>query len=72
MTNLYRPSTEFIYVDVGLNCFIQFTLDEAVKFIEKKIVQLSKQVEELTKRAAAIRSNIKLVYESMNALINQK
>lgn len=39
------PDTQYIYVNVGFGFHAQLTLDEALTFISKKEVQLSKYVE---------------------------
>jgi prefoldin subunit 5 len=36
-----RPDSSKIFVDVGLNCHVEFTLDEALAFIDKKEDHLS-------------------------------
>ena len=37
-----RPDTKYIYVNVGFGFHVQFTLDEAKNFIDKKEQQLQR------------------------------
>uniref|UniRef100_A0A3B1ILU2 Protein UXT n=1 Tax=Astyanax mexicanus TaxID=7994 RepID=A0A3B1ILU2_ASTMX len=57
------PDTSKIFVAVGYGFFVEFTLSEALKFIEKKTKQLTEYTEVLTKDAAKIKANIRLVLE---------
>jgi prefoldin subunit 5 len=42
LTLIYRPDTQYIYVNVGFGFHVQFTLEEALGFIEKKEKHLQK------------------------------
>lgn len=57
-----------ICVAVGYGFFVEFTLDEAKAFIEKKCDQLSKYVEKLGRDSAKIKAHIKLVLEGLREL----
>lgn len=52
-----------IFVKVGFGFFVEFTLEEALKFINKKTACLMDQADEMTKSAAKIKAHIKLVLE---------
>uniref|UniRef100_A0A9J8DGA5 Ubiquitously-expressed, prefoldin-like chaperone n=1 Tax=Cyprinus carpio carpio TaxID=630221 RepID=A0A9J8DGA5_CYPCA len=60
---LFRPDASKIYVAVGYGFFVEFTHTEALKFIEKKTNQLTEYTEVLTKDAAKIKANIRMVLE---------
>ncbi|XP_033110967.1 protein UXT-like [Anneissia japonica] len=62
------PDTSKIFVQVGFGFFVEFTLTEALIFIDEKIKQLNKKCEKLTKDSATIKANIKLVYEALKEL----
>ena len=55
--------SSMIYVAVGYGFYVQFTLDEALKFIEKKSASLTQQSDKLTKDGAKVKAQIKLVIE---------
>ena len=65
MTLLYscRPDPSMICVSVGYGFFVEFTLAEALKFIEKKMAYLTERSDALTKDAVKIKTHIKLVLE---------
>ena len=52
-----------IFVSVGFGFFVEFTLDEALGFIDKKATLLTDQADSLTKSASEIKAHIKLVLE---------
>ncbi|XP_071810504.1 protein UXT-like [Asterias amurensis] len=64
------PDASRIYILVGFGFFVEFTLPEALKFIDKKVQQLTSQSEKLSKDSAQIKANIKLVYEGLRELQN--
>ncbi|KAI9280688.1 Prefoldin subunit-domain-containing protein [Sporodiniella umbellata] len=55
------PDTTHIYVNVGFGFHVQFTLNEAKTFIEKKEKQLQKQADKHSSEADKIRAHIKMV-----------
>lgn len=57
-----------ILVSVGYGFYIEFTLDEALGFIEKKCNQLSTYSSKLGQDSARIKANIKLVMEGLREL----
>ena len=48
---------------VGYGFFVEFTLDEALKFIDKRNKFLTEHTDRLTKDAVKVKANIKLVIE---------
>ncbi|TRY72825.1 hypothetical protein DNTS_009523 [Danionella cerebrum] len=62
------PDASKIYVAVGYGFFVEFTHTEALKFIEKKTNQLTEHTESLTKDAAKIKANIRIVLEGLREL----
>nr|AFK11534.1 protein UXT [Callorhinchus milii] len=62
------PDASKISVAVGYGFFVELTLPEALRFIEKKSKQLTEQTEKLTKDAAKIKANIRLVLEALGEL----
>ncbi|KAG1469374.1 hypothetical protein G6F56_003294 [Rhizopus delemar] len=63
------PDTTYIYVNVGFGFHIQFTLDEAKKFIKKKEEQLQKQAEKHSNEADKIRAHIKMTLEAISEIL---
>lgn len=64
------PDTKFIYVEVGFGFFVQFTLAEAIEFIDKKVKFLENILHTNTEKSAEIKANIKLVLEGLRELQN--
>ena len=64
------PDTSHIFVEVGLGFHAQFTLDEALEFIEEKMKHLNGLAEQETEKSITIKTHIKLVYEGINELMN--
>ncbi|XP_063706389.1 protein UXT homolog [Culicoides brevitarsis] len=59
------PSKETILVNIGLNVFVEFTLDEALKFAQMKINILDKQAEIVRDEVCRIKAHIKLCLLAM-------
>jgi prefoldin alpha subunit len=57
-----------IFVAVGYGFFVEFTLDEAMGFIDKKVALLSDKVEKLTRKISEISARIKIVVEGLREL----
>ena len=57
-----------ILVSVGYGFYVEFTLDEALKFVEKKCNQLTNCSSKLGQDSARIKANIKLVMEGLREL----
>ena len=62
------PDSSRIFVCVGYGFFVEFTLDEALKFIEKKCEQLTRKSEQLGRDSAKIKAHIKLLLEGLREL----
>ncbi|XP_025106705.1 protein UXT homolog [Pomacea canaliculata] len=62
------PDPSVIFVKVGFGFFVEFTLEEALKFIDKKTACLMDQADEMTKSAAKIKAHIKLVLEGLREI----
>ncbi|OAD68365.1 hypothetical protein PHYBLDRAFT_173362 [Phycomyces blakesleeanus NRRL 1555(-)] len=61
--------TKYIYVNVGFEFHVQFTLEEALVFIEKKEEQLSRIIEKFSREADSIRAHMKMAYEAMSEVL---
>ena len=57
-----------ILVLVGYGFYVEFTLEEALRFIEKKCNQLTMHSQKLGQDSARIKANIKLVLEGLREL----
>ncbi|XP_065845148.1 protein UXT-like [Oscarella lobularis] len=57
-----------IFVSVGLGLYVQMTRDEALRFINKKEIQLKKECSTLMQQSASIQAKIKLVFEGLHEL----
>lgn len=53
------PNVDTILVDVGLKHFVEFTLDEAIKFCEFKTKVLAKQADVVRDESIKARAHIK-------------
>ena len=60
---LCSPDCSRICVSAGLGFYIEMTLEEALKFIQKKTKLLNSVAENLTKDTSRIKAHIKLVLE---------
>jgi prefoldin alpha subunit len=59
-----------IFIAIGYGFFLEMTLQEAVKFIDKKIKILTATTEELSNQAAIIKANIRLVLQGLKEIQN--
>ena len=66
--NVDDPSK--IFVEIGLGFYLEFSLDEAEKFVDKKISALESKSKELTDQSSKIKANIRLVLEGLRELQN--
>jgi len=57
-----------IYVSVGLGFFVELTLEEALKFIDKKDKELESEASKLTTDSCKLKANIKLVLGGLQEL----
>ncbi|XP_070191518.1 protein UXT-like [Littorina saxatilis] len=62
------PNTSRICVSVGFGFFVEFTFEEAVRFIDKKTAFLTEKTEDLTKTASEIKAHIKIVLEGLREI----
>ncbi|XP_020913724.1 protein UXT homolog [Exaiptasia diaphana] len=62
------PDTSMIFVAVGYGFYVQFSLDEALAFIEKKCILLNNSADKLNKEAAKIKAHIKTVLGGLQEL----
>ncbi|KAG8447350.1 hypothetical protein GDO86_014711 [Hymenochirus boettgeri] len=62
------PDSSKIFLALGFGFFAELTLEEAVKFIDKKSKMLSQIVENLSRDAANIKAHIRLVLEGLREL----
>ena len=62
------PDPGFVFVEVGLGFFVEFTLGEAIAHIEKRTKGLEKKAEKLTDDSCKIKANIKLTLEGLKEL----
>ncbi|XP_055903815.1 protein UXT homolog [Eupeodes corollae] len=53
-------STDKIIIDVGKSCFVEFTIEEAIKFLNFKITVLTKECQVVRDESIKQRSNVKL------------
>lgn len=53
---------------LALDFFLEMTLDEALKYIEKRIKFLTEHTDRLTNDAVKVKSNIRLVLEGLREL----
>ncbi|CAH1783149.1 unnamed protein product [Owenia fusiformis] len=62
------PDASMITVCIGHGFYVEFTLDEAIKFIDKKTNQLTEKSDVLTKDAAKVKAHIKLVLQALKEI----
>lgn len=62
------PDTNKIYFNVGLNCIVELTLDEALKFIEKRIKMYNCLLEEHVETSSKIKAHIKIILNLIDQL----
>ncbi|XP_055848834.1 protein UXT homolog [Episyrphus balteatus] len=53
-------NTDKIIIDVGKSCFVEFTMVEAIKFLNFKITVLTKECQVIRDESIKQRSNVKL------------
>ena len=66
--NAVIEDTSMIYVAIGYGFFLQMKLDEALRFIEKKVKSLNESALELNKLASEIKAKIRFVLEGLREL----
>lgn len=68
---LFSPDARKIFVFVSYGFFVEFTLDEALKFIDKRNAFLTEHTDKLTKDVARVKANIQLVLEVMTKFLEK-
>jgi prefoldin alpha subunit len=68
--NAIVEDTSKINIAIGYGFFLEMTLSEALQFIEKKLGQLNKNIDELKSKTAEIKANIKFVLEGLSEIQN--
>ncbi|XP_008575606.1 PREDICTED: protein UXT isoform X3 [Galeopterus variegatus] len=63
-----RPDTSRIYVALGYGFFLELTLAEALKFIDRKSSLLTKLSDSLTKDSMNIKAHIHMLLEGLREL----
>jgi len=63
------PDTSRIYVNVGLGIHVEYTLDEALTFLNVKERQLNRTADDVTKRIVRVKADIKLVLQALSELM---
>ncbi|KAI8143846.1 Prefoldin alpha-like protein [Fennellomyces sp. T-0311] len=63
------PDTQYIYVNVGFGFHVQFTLDEAKAFIDKKEKHLQSLADKHSQDADRIRAHIKMTFEAISEVL---
>ena len=53
-----------IFIDIGLGCYVQFTLDEALRFIDKRTKLLEEKAKKLKKEADDLKGNSQTLKKS--------
>ena len=66
--NVEDPSK--IFVEIGLGFYLELTLDEAEKFVDKKVSVLEEKSRQPTEQSSKIKANIRLVLEGLRELQN--
>eukprot|EP01028_Stygiella_incarcerata_P008708 TRINITY_DN3883_c0_g1_i1.p1 TRINITY_DN3883_c0_g1~~TRINITY_DN3883_c0_g1_i1.p1 ORF type:complete len:203 (-),score=67.35 TRINITY_DN3883_c0_g1_i1:91-699(-) len=66
-----KDSSE-VFVDVGLGFHIAMSHEEALAFIEEKEKILTKRADDLTKEISIVKANMRIVYEGIGELYEQK
>ncbi|XP_060078215.1 protein UXT-like [Ylistrum balloti] len=62
------PDASRIYVCVGFGFFVEFKMEEALRFIDKKTARLNDQCEKISKDIAKVKAHIKLVLEGLREM----
>jgi prefoldin alpha subunit len=68
--NAVVRSDSKIFVAIGFGFFLELTLSEAVKFVDRKIIILKKRVDELKIKISEIKADIRFVMEGLKEIQN--
>lgn len=61
-------NTEVMLINIGLNHYVEFSLDEAMKYLDLRIKAYEKKSEELLDKAAKTKAHIKLMLFGISEL----
>lgn len=62
------PDCKKIFLHIGFGFYLEYTLEEALRFIDKKVKQLNNELGELSKNSAKVKAHIKLVLQGLREL----
>jgi len=57
-----------IFLDIGLNYYLQLTLNEALTFIEQRVEMYNKSLEALVENSSKVKAHIKLILNFIDQL----
>lgn len=63
------PEPQFIHVNVGLQCWVELSLDEAQAVCAERQSMLQRQADAQSAEAAQVTAHIKFIYEGMAELV---
>ncbi|VVC90996.1 protein UXT homolog [Leptidea sinapis] len=66
------PDTSSLLMNIGLNHYLEFNLEEANKYLDVRIKAFEKASEEICNKAAETKAHIKLMLFGINELQNKK
>lgn len=64
------PNPSRIIIEVGLGFYVEFTHDEGLAFIDKRVKLLEDKAKELTYETTKLKANIKLVLQGLREMQN--
>ncbi|KAJ0173774.1 hypothetical protein K1T71_010923 [Dendrolimus kikuchii] len=64
-------NTEVLLLNIGLNHYVEFTVEEAMKYLDLRIKAYEKKGEELRDKAAKTKAHIKLMLFGISELQNK-
>lgn len=65
---VFVPDTSKIIIDIGAGVFMEFTLEEALRFIESRISRSEKHLAGINDAACSVKARIKLVLHGIQEL----
>ncbi|XP_045502623.1 protein UXT homolog [Colias croceus] len=64
--------TSYLLINIGLNTFLEFNLEEANKYLDARIKVFEQKSEEMISKAAETKAHIKLMLFGINELQDKK